>query len=415
MFKKSRRRIVAAIMTVLVLLWVGTLCVIYASSYFEVSSRNRDMLKEHTELYSLNPQDTNDIKFDNRPKPGGGNPDFRDTPMFKLSTFYSVAISEEGELLSIDSRDNAVYDDEELLEIAREIISEGKQTGVKSNLIYRMEDKHGYTLVAFMDNTIMQESMTTLFRYTVIFGSIAIIALFFLAVYLAKRIVQPLEESYKKQKQFISDAGHDLKTPISVISVNAELLSKELGDNQWLSNIQYENGRMGTLVGQMLELARTENIATQMETLELDRLVGGEALPFESVAFEKGLTFQCDIAENIYVRGNAAQLKQLTTILIDNAIRHCEQGKEIVLTLSSDRNYAVLSVVNDGDEIPPEHRKEIFERFYRIDSVRNGDAGHYGLGLAIAKSIMVAHHGKIEVLCYDGKVEFVAHIPLQKN
>lgn len=414
MFKKSRRRIVAAIMAVLVLLWVGTLCVIYASSYFEVSSRNRDMLREHAEQYTLNPQDMPDMKFENRPKPDIGAPNFKDMQMFNLSTFYSVAISEGGELLSIDSHDNAVYDDEELEKIAREIISEGKQTGVKSNLIYRMEDKHGYVLVAFMDNTIMQESMTTLFRYTLIFGSIAILALFFLAVYLAKRIVQPLEESYKRQKQFISDAGHDLKTPISVISVNAELLSREIGDNQWLSNIQYESGRMGTLVGQLLELARTENIAPQIESVNLSRLVGGEALPFESLAFENGLTLKCDIADNIFVRGNSEQLKQLTTILIDNAVRHCKKDKKIVLTLKSDKNNASLSVVNDGDEIPPEYRKEIFERFYRMDSARNGDAAHYGLGLAIAKAIMVAHNGRIEVLCYDGKVEFVAHIPLQK-
>lgn len=414
MFKKSRRRIVAAIMTVLVLLWVGTLCVIYASSYFEVSSRNRDMLREHAEQYSLNPQDTPDMKFENRPKPDIGDPNFKNMQMFNLSTFYSVAISEAGELLSIDSHDNAVYDEEELEKIAREIISEGNQTGVKSNLIYRMEEKHGYILVAFMDNTIMQESMTTLFRYTLIFGSIAILALFFLAVYLAKRIVQPLEESYKKQKQFISDAGHDLKTPISVISVNAELLSREIGDNQWLSNIQYESGRMGTLVGQLLELARTENIAPRIESVNLSRLVGGEALPFESLAFENGLTLTCNIADNILVRGNSAQLKQLTTILIDNAVRHSKQGREIVLTLKSDKSYASLSVVNEGDEIPLEHRREIFERFYRMDSARNGDTGHYGLGLAIAKAIMVAHNGNIEVLCYDGKVEFVAHIPLQK-
>ena len=110
---------------------------------------------------------------------------------------------------------------------------------------------------------------------------------FFLSVFLARKIVNPLEESYQKQRQFISDAGHELKTPVSIVSANAELLSREIGDNTWLKNIQYENERMGMLVGQLLDLARTENVTPQMEHIDFSRLVAGEALPFESVAFEK--------------------------------------------------------------------------------------------------------------------------------
>lgn len=403
-------------MSVLVLLWIGTLCIIYGSSYYEVSNRNREMLAEHVALYSP------DQKLIISPlpdmKPGtdknSSEPRFKDTPAFQLSTFYSVAISQSGEILAVNNRQETLYSNNELVQLASEIIESGKPTGTKKNLLYHMADKGEYTLVAFMDNTIVQESMTTLFRYTFIFGSLAIVALFFLSVFLARKIVQPLEESYQKQKQFISDAGHELKTPVSIVSANAELLSRELGENLWLSNIQYENERMGMLIGQLLELARTETVTPQMEYINFSHLVGGETLPFESMIFEKGLKLRCEIADHLQVKGNSTQLKQLTAILLDNAICHSNPDKEILLTLKSEKNYAVLSVINDGDEIPSEKRRQIFERFYRVDSARNSEGSHYGLGLAIARAIVITHKGKIDVSCHNGKVEFTVYIPLQK-
>lgn len=278
--------------------------------------------------------------------------------------------------------------------------------------MYYAADKGGYDLVAFKDNTILNENMRTLLRYTLLFGGFAIIAFFFLAVFLAGRIVKPLEESYQKQKQFISDAGHELKTPVSVVSANAELLSREIGENQWLSNIQYENERMGLLVGQLLELARTENVSPQMEQIDFSRLVNGEALPFESVAFEQGHELIYNVEPGIMIEGNSTQLRQAVSILLDNALRHSTEQSEVSLCLSRHRNYARLSVVNAGAEIPPEQRPLIFERFYRVDTVRNDEDKHYGLGLAIAKAIVTAHKGRINVFCSDGLVEFRIELPM---
>ena len=425
MFKKSRRKIVSAIMSVLVLLFLGTLAVIYGSSYFEVSATNHEMLERYAALYSLDEQPGDSLPPDDIDPPDRNpfidapgefpdSPHSEDTPAFQLSTFYSVAVSDNGEILAIDNSDRKLYEDTELEKYALEIIEDKKTNGVKENLIYLTTNKDSYTLVAFMDNTIMQESMTSLFRYTLVFGSIAIIALFFVAVSLARRIVKPLEESYQKQKQFISDAGHELKTPVSVVNANAELLAREIGENQWLANIQYENERMGKLVGQLLELARTENISVQTEHLDFSRLVGGETLPFESVAFENGLLLNCDIENGLFVDGNGSQLKQLVSILLDNAICHGDCGKEVTLQLRKEHSYAKLSVVNDGDPIPPEQQEHLFDRFYRVDSARNGEDRHYGLGLAIAKAIVTAHKGKISVTCYDGKVEFSVLLPVKK-
>ena len=416
MFRRSRRKIVAAIMSVLVLLWVGTLGVIYASSYFEMKKQNEQMLQSHAQMYNL-PNAFDQMMSPNGPRPDG-NPGFKpgfdpESPKFQLSTFYSVAVSYKGEILEIKNDSPTVYASDDLAQMAKDIIKDGKSTGTKDNLTFLKTDKNGYILVVFMDNTVVNESAMTLFRYTLIFGGVALVVFFFLSRFLAKKIVAPLEESYQKQRQFISDAGHELKTPVSVVSANAELLSRELGDNQWLQNIQYENERMGLLVGQLLDLARTENITPQMEHIDLSRLVAGEMLPFESVAFEKGLVLNSNITNGITVEGNSTQLKQLTSILLDNAIRHSKPAGEVRLTLTKDHGITELSVINKGDEIPAEHRDRIFERFYRVDTARNGEDKHYGLGLAIAKAIVDAHHGHIEVNCYNGLVEFHVRMPMK--
>ena len=420
MFNKTKRKIVAAIMSVLVLLWAGTLAVIYGSSSFEMKKQNQQMLRTHAEMYELNqpskegppdipenkPDDKPEKKHDDKPKFGPGS------PMFQLSSFYTVAVSYTGDVLEIKNEAPTVYTDETLEQLAQQIIDGSKENGKKGNLLFLKANKSNYHLVVFMDNTVVHENAITLFRYTLLFGSIALVLFFFVSLFLAKKIVDPLEESYQKQKQFISDAGHELKTPVSVVSTNAELLSKEVGHNQWLQNIQYENQRMGILVGQLLELARTENASVQTEKIDFSRLISGEVLPFESVVFEKGLTLETQITPGMLVTGNGSQLRQLVSILLDNAIRHNKPSGQIQVRLAKKHCLAELTVINNGDEIPEHQRQQIFERFYRMDSTRNSDTNHYGLGLAIAKAIVNTHHGHIEVRCYEGLVEFRVTLPL---
>ncbi len=416
MFKRSRRKIVAALLSVLVVLLFGTLCIIYLASYREMTRENRAVLRQYVEAYALRDGREEEIPVSEAEdgaqmeQDGQGRP--LEPPVLELSTVYSVAVSDAGEVLAVDTADVSTLDEEALTQLALEIIAAGTGEGSEGRLLYRMADKGEYILVAFLDNTVMAQSARTLINYTLIFGSITLVLLFFLARFLAGRIVSPLEESYRHQRQFISDAGHELKTPVAVVGANAELLAREIGENQWLSNIQYETGRMSALILQLLELARTENVQPPMEPVDLSRLVCGEALPFESVAFEQGLRLETDLGEGVQVMGNGVQLKQLTAILLDNAIRHSQGGERVAVSLGTERGWAVLSVVNAGPPIPPEQRRQLFERFYRSDDARSGEGGHYGLGLAIAKAIAEAHRGSIEVACRDGTVEFRVKLPL---
>ena len=197
-----------------------------------------------------------------------------------------------------------------------------------------------------------------------------------------------------------------------MISANAELLSRETDPSEWLDNIRYENDRMGDLVTQLLELSRAENAQPDPEQLDLSRLVTGEVLPFESVAFERGMTIKSDIAEGIMIEGNRPRLSQLVSILLDNAVRH-SGGGEIVLALREQGKNAVLTVENSGGEIPPDKLERLFERFYRVDGSRNSEGGHYGLGLAIARAVAEAHGGCISAASGDGKVVFTVSLPLK--
>lgn len=375
-------------MAILVVLWVSTLGVIYASSYLDMSRHNRQMLKAHSDMYVLahSAPDTH-LPTSEKPK---DRPKFADEPMFRLSNFYTVAVDEAGTVLETVNEPPTVHTNAELEELALDISADGGDYGTQDSLAYYRADKDGYTLI---------------------FGAAAIVVFFFLSVYIAKRIVRPLEDSFEKQKRFISDAGHELKTPVSVVSANAELLSREIGENQWLANIRYENERMGELVTQLLELARTESAAMQTERVDLSRLAAGETLPFESVAFEKGLDLESDLAPDIFVEGDGGKLKQLVSILLDNAVSHAEGGT-VKITLAKERSHAVLSVTNEGAALSSTQREHLFDRFYRIDEARSADSNHYGLGLAIAKAICDAHRGHIEVGCRDGLVEFKAKIPI---
>ena len=410
MFKRTRIKIVASIMAILIFVFAAILALIYGSSYYETMNRNREMLESHAEFFSLTDLSgnykENDLGPDignlakGEPKPGmSGKKDFRDKDEYRLSSFYSVVVSQDGSML-VAENGNEIYSNEELLELAGEVNVKTNNIGTIGSLMYYKADKGGYTLVAFLDNSLNQKSMSALLKYTLYGGILAIVVFSFLSVYLARMIIRPLEENHIKQKQFISDAGHELKTPISVVSANAELLAREIGENQWLANIQYENERMGALVTQLLDLARMENVTPQMEIVDFSHLVSGETLPFESVIYENGMVFHCEIQDKILVHGNAMQ--------------HSTAGGEILLTLKKEHGRAVLSVINDGDEIPAEQCKHLFERFYRMDEARNGEDKHYGLGLAIARAIAVGHRGKIEVKCHDGKVQFIISLPAEK-
>ena len=281
-------------------------------------------------------------------------------------------------------------------------------------MTYIVEQRDGYTLVAMIDGTINDNNQSVLFKQMLIIGSIALVVLIVISVFLANRIVKPLEENDKRQKRFVSDAGHELKTPIAVISANSELLRREVGDREWLDNIDYENERMSDLVKQLLALSKAENGDIPKENLDFSKLTDGEVLPFETLAFEKGKRIVSDIERGITVKGNQNQLRQLVSILLDNALSH-GTGDTVELTMKREKHGTLLTVTNSAAEMSTEQLSHLFERFYRTDEARNESGSHYGLGLSIAKAVVDAHGGTIHAAYKEGKVTFTVIIPVTRN
>lgn len=415
MFKKSRIKIVISIMSVLVLLFAGTVGVIYISSYIDVFKRSQDMLQSYCDRYSLNAENSEfDLPAqDEFKRPDNIREKGEHDNLFQLSTFYSVAFSDDLQVIRTEDNNGVLYSSEELEELAKKVLEKGKEQGSYMSLYYRVKSTDDYVLVAFMDKAVMDRSIVTLLQYSAIFGAVCFAGIFVLSLILSKRIVELLEVMYKKQKQFISDAGHELKTPVSVISTNADILTREIGENQWLANIKYENEKMAVLIKQLMELVKTENVTTEMKPVDFSRILMGELLSFESVAYEKGVRLVYDAVEhNVTVNGDSSALSQLSSILIDNAISHSYECSDVIISLCTKHSRAVFTVKNKGNQISDEEKDLIFERFYQTEYSRSSDDNHYGLGLAIAKAIVTAHRGDISVSSENGYVIFNVSIPI---
>lgn len=418
MFKRSRVKIVSIIMAVSVTLMIGMLCIIYVISYKDMYRSHQDMLEHYVKSYDsrmtggmpgLEP-DTFEKRMDNPPKDMSME---RPNMRFELSTFYSVKYDKTGTVIGIDNSGGAIYSEEEILSFAEKILQKKEARGIYEKFSYVIRETAEGRIIVFMDNTIETENFGILLKYTLLFAGITLLIIFCLSCFLADKIVKPLEQNAIKQKQFISDAGHELKTPIAVVSTNLEMLKRQTGENKWLRNIEYETEKMSTLIKQLMELAKTEHMLPLMEKIDLSHLVVGEILPFESVAFEQGILLDYErVKPEIAVKGNAEQLKQLISILIDNAIEHSEDKADVIVCLQEQKNKAVFSVANKGTEIPSEQREHLFERFYRGDYSRNGESNHYGLGLAIAKAVTETHKGSIRIACENGYVIFEVQLPL---
>nr|WP_314670123.1 HAMP domain-containing sensor histidine kinase [uncultured Oribacterium sp.] len=423
MFKASQRKIILSIMLSVLTLFILTIGVILYFSVREIREKNQEMLDRYVEMYSLD-QNVNEAEnTDLEQKESGSAKEEKeafshkesvaerkshpilDQPGGEFSTFYGVALDSEENVLSISHEGKAMFSDAELRKMAKEVLKNGKASGKLGSLSYLVSERESYTLVAFMDNQVSEGGLRNLLRYILLIGGMALLFLFALSLYLSGQIIKPLKENDEKQKRFISDAGHELKTPIAVIATNAELLSREIGEKEWLSNILYENRRMGDLVKQLLTLSRVENAEVSMEEVNLSRIVTGESLAMESIAFEKGKILRTEIEENIRMMGNVSQLTQLCSILLDNAISY-SSGEKIDLQLMREGQEIVFFVENEGEAIPEEKQTALFDRFYRMDEARNADGKHYGLGLSIAKAVAEKHKGRISVSCKEGKVRF---------
>ena len=244
---------------------------------------------------------------------------------------------------------------------------------------------------------------------------------FAISMILARIALKPVEDSWSKQKQFVADASHELKTPLSVIMANTEIIASHQDETvasqmQWIENTRLEAKRMAELVADLLFLAKNDDgLKVQMEPVNISDCIETTVLSYDAVFYENGKSFRYDIARDVKVIGNVGQIKQLTTILLDNANKYSVGDGNIFLNLTAAGRHITLSVSNDSEELSEEQLSHLFDRFYTLDKSRNAGKSGNGLGLSIAKMISQTHGGDISASYSNGRTYFVVELPAYKS
>ena len=349
------------------------------------------------------------------PKPDGKRPgdpgqppeirNGRDVAAAGLSNFYTITLNDDGTVDSWTSDRTDLYTDTQVAAMAESVLADGGESGRIGTQFFRRIRSEGRSKVIVLDARLDYLSASNMLRGAMLIAAAACLLLSLLAWLLIRRMVKPVEEAFVKQKRFVSDASHELKTPLAVISANAEVLEQEIGENEYLNYIRSEVRRTDTLVRNLLTLARLDRCETtaEMKSFDLSHALLDVTLPFESTVFEAGKTLDIQIPEGIEYVGNEEMIKQLAVILLSNALKYSDPGGRIVISLKAKGRQREISVFNTGEAIDPEDRERIFDRFWRADPAHGRETGGHGLGLAIAKSIVDTHRGKITVESREGE------------
>ena len=322
-----------------------------------------------------------------------------------LSNSYTIYLDDEDNVTGWFSDRPDLYSDEDIQALAAAALSRGGSNGRVDTQFYRLIEQDEGKLLIVVDERLEMQSARNVLRVTLLVALAEDALLSVGAVLLIRRMVKPVDEAMEKQKQFVWDASHELKTPLAVIAANAEVLAGEVGESKPLQYIQSEVERTDHLLQNLLTLARMEKgtAAPRHEKFDLSRALLSVALPFESSVFEAGKTMEINIPDDISFTGDEEMIKQLAVILLSNAEKYSNPGGRIVLSLEARGEKRVLKVHNTGPAIPAQAQERIFDRFYRVDSSHNREIAGNGLGLAIARQIVDAHKGKITVQSAEGE------------
>ena len=275
----------------------------------------------------------------------------------------------------------------------------GKSQGVINFTFYSKKDYTKGTLVLFNSDEQFLGRVRTLISTTAAILIVGILFSFWVARMLASWLTRPVQETLENQTSFISDVSHELKTPLAVITANADAIEADYGESKWLTSIKTESIRMAGLITELLAASKLEHAdtVTTFESVDFSSIVNEAVMTFDALAYEKGVLIDSDIADNIIVLGSAEKLRRLVGILLDNAVKYVNEGGSIVVKLQQRIGTPILTVKNTGSYVEKEYRKKIFDRFFRVDESRTKDGtfGSYGLGLSIARSIVEEHNGDI--------------------
>ena len=327
---------------------------------------------------------------------------------------YSTSIVLKNKNIMVLSNSLKDTTDKDILNMTKGLQKSGKRFGSIDNYIYLVRIlKSGNTVYIFVNNKEALQNSKQFFIVSIFIFLLSVIVFTIISYYLSRWMIKPSEKAIKNQKIFVANISHDLKTPITIIRANADLIENEVKNKKSIKYIQQETEKLNHLVNEMLTLTRIDNTISKenFKNFNFGDSLFDVVLPFESIAYEKGIKFNINIDESTNYFGNETNIQKLAEILIDNAMSYTAKGGIVDVDAYESSKAVTLSVTNTGEPISDEKKEEIFDRFYRESKSRESTGNHYGLGLSIASTIVKKHNGKISVESKNGKNTFTVILP----
>ena len=318
------------------------------------------------------------------------------------SRFFSVLLDENGQVLSTDTGKIAAVDQTTAVEYAQEVWTSGRNSGFWEQYRFLRSTENGGVRLIFLDCGRSLSSSKTVLLASVSISLLGLLAVLVLLMILSRRIVTPAAESYEKQRRFITDAGHEIKTPLTIIGADADLLELECGESEWLSDIKRQVTRLTGLTNDLIYLSRMDEERPQLQRVEfsLSDVTEDVVQSFQGPIKSQEKALQMDIQPLLSFHGDEKAIRQLVSILMDNAVKYSPEGGRIAVRLEQESRSLKLSVSNTTvHPVEKDQLNRLFDRFYRMDQSRNSSTGGYGLGMSIARSIVAVHKGKIRAEC----------------
>lgn len=327
---------------------------------------------------------------------------------------YSTSVVLKNKNIMVLSNSLEETADKDILSMTQELQKSEKRFGSIDDYIYVVRTlRSGNTVYIFVDNKEALQNSKQFFIVSIFIFLLSVIVFTIISYYLSRWMIKPSEKAIKNQKIFVANISHDLKTPITIIRANADLIENEVKNKKSIKYIQQETEKLNHLVNEMLSLTRIDNTISKenFKSFNFGDSLFDVVLPFESIAYEKGIRFNINIDEVTDYFGDESNIQKLAEILIDNAMSYTAKGGIVDVDAYGNSKAVTLSVTNTGEPISDEKKVEIFDRFYRASKSRESTGNHYGLGLSIANTIVKKHNGKISIESKNGKNTFTVILP----
>ena len=321
------------------------------------------------------------------------------------SRFFSVVLDSDYRVVDTETSQIHSIDNEQAAEFAQKAVNRKSDRGFIGDYRYALKVEYNGYRIVFLDCGRKLEAYGNFLYTSIVMAVIGLVIAFVFIFIFAGRIIRPIAESYDKQKRFITDAGHEIKTPLTIINANLDLLESEIGENECLCDISQQTRRLKTLTNDLVMLARMQEAEENLQKIEfpISEVAAEAVAPFKNVALQQGKQLICNIQPMLTLNGNDKSIIQLINILMDNALKYSPPGTTVAFNLAKHNRVIYIYTYNTTENsIDKSQTEQVFERFYRSDASRNSETGGSGIGLSIAQAIVNAHGGKIQAWTQDG-------------